>query len=613
MKKLLNNKFNWKLALPAILILSVFMTFIQIFVQVSDPAVAAGYFKVPLLFFLNMLPVLLCMAFLYFATNNICVSYSVTAAVLFALLTVNHYKIYFRDDPLNPNDMLLYKEVGNIVQNYQLTLSWRIVIAAIIFIVLAVLAGFFLRTVKEKWYVRCAGLVCVIALGAVSLKFLYHNNELYDSFNLNENYYREVSVNNSRGLIYNFLYKTTGVYYKKPDGYTPKKAEKYLEGYGKEYTDDQKLPNIIAIMSEAFFDPTVCKNLQYYDGMDPMTEYNKLKPESLYGTLIVPGFAGGTSSTEFEFLSGDNLSLLDKSLPTVYKTHITKKMYGLPYALNELGYRSIAIHPGDKWFYNRENVYKRMGFEEFTTKEDLPQDVEKVHWYVSDNVTGDLVIDKYKQHLKEHPGQNYFNFTVTIQNHGPYESEYIERSPRIKPMDSMPDDMYNLVNNYLNGVADTVNLLKRVTDYAKSLDEPTVVVFFGDHLPFFDNDFVTYEKAGYDLTGDTIEDLVKKHSVPFIIWGNDSAKELVSDSGAKVMQGDYGPVSANFLSVLLMKYINMKMPPFFDYVNSIFNEVHVVAPTYFYNGKEYSQFCKGRQLEALKGYKYLQYYNMRNY
>ena len=179
--------------------------------------------------------------------------------------------------------------------------------------------------------------------------------------------------------------------------------------------------------------------------------------------------------------------------------------------------------------------------------EDLPQDVEKVHWYVSDNVTGDLVIDKYKQHLKEHPGQNYFNFTVTIQNHGPYESEFIERSPRIKPMDSMPDDMYNLVNNYLNGVADTVNLLKRVTDYAKGLDEPTVVVFFGDHLPFFDNDFVTYEKAGYDLTGDTIEDLFKSTAFRLSYGATTVQKSLCPTAAQRLCRGITVPCRQTFV------------------------------------------------------------------
>ena len=78
------------------------------------------------------------------------------------------------------------------------------------------------------------------------------------------------------------------------------------------------------------------------------------------------------------------------------------------------------------------------------------------------------------------------------------------------------------------------------------------------------------------------------------------------------MTGDYGYISSNFLSVLMMKYINMKMPPFYDYVNNIFEEIQVIAPTYFYDG-EFDMFYKGEQLEKLKGYKYLQYYNMRNY
>ena len=61
-------------------------------------------------------------------------------------------------------------------------------------------------------------------------------------------------------------------------------------------------------MSEACFDVSMAKNIEYYNGKDPMKEYNKLKKDALYGSIIVPGFAGGTSSTEFEFLSGDNLS-----------------------------------------------------------------------------------------------------------------------------------------------------------------------------------------------------------------------------------------------------------------------------------------------------------------
>jgi len=520
--------------------------------------------------------------------------------------------VYFRDEPLIPNDFNLFNEATTILKNYDIVISTKVVAAGVAVVILTILTALLFKSKPQKWYVRLAGILCAVILCITSVKYIYHNQWLYDSFVICENQYNDVSMNNSRGFIYNFLYKTTNVYYRKPDGYTPQKAEEYMSQYGKNFSKNQEMPNIIAIMSEAFSDPSVGKNVEYYDGMDPMAEYNKLKEEALYGTLVVPGFAGGTSSTEFEFLSGANLSLLDKSLPTVYKTHITKTMYCLPYMLNEMGFRSVAIHPGDKWFYNRQNVYRRMGFEKFITKDDLPDDVEKVNWYISDKVTSDLIIDEYKEHLEKYPDQNYFNFTVTIQNHGPYRDFELFGKPAMKPIDGMSEELYTIVNNYLYGLNDAVTLLKDVTDFAKTLEKPTVVVFFGDHLPYFDGDFIGYDNIGMDFNDDSLETVTLKHSVPYMIWGNEAAKKQIVDNGGEVMSGDYGYISSNFLSVLMMKYINMKMPPFYDYVNSIFDDVQVIAPTYFYDG-EFNMFYTGEQLERLNGYKYLQYYNMRNY
>ncbi len=612
MNKIKKKNVSMPVALLIILLLSAVMVGLQMFMQITDPAVAANFYKAPLLFVFNLLPVFMCMVALYFITNSICISYGITGVFIFALLTVNNYKVYFRDEPLIPNDFNLFNEATTILKNYDIVISMKVVATGLAIVALTVLSALFVKSRKPKWYVRLAGILCVVAISVVSVKYIYHNQWLYDSFVICENQYNDVSMNNSRGLIYSFLYKTTNVYYKKPDGYTPQKAEEYMAPYGKEFDKGQKMPNIIAIMSEAFFDPSIGENVEYYNGKNPMKEYNKLKKEALYGTLVVPGFAGGTSSTEFEFLSGANLSLLDKSLPTVYKTHITKNMYCLPYMLNEMGFRSVAIHPGDKWFYNRQNVYRRMGFEKFITKDDLPDDVEKVNWYISDKVTSGLIIDEYKEHLEKYPDKNYFNFTVTIQNHGPYRDYELFGEPAMKPIDGMSDELYNIVNNYMYGLEDAVALLKDVTDFTRTLDEPTVVVFFGDHLPYFDGDFIGYDNIGVDFNDDSLETVTLKHSVPYMIWGNDAAKKQISDNGGKVMTGDYGYISSNFLSVLMMKYINMKMPPFYDYVNNIFEEVQVIAPTYFYDG-EFDMFYKGEQLEKLKGYKYLQYYNMRNY
>ncbi|WP_282434452.1 sulfatase-like hydrolase/transferase [Desulfosporosinus acididurans] len=41
----------------------------------------------------------------------------------------------------------------------------------------------------------------------------------------------------------------------------------------------------------------------------------------------------------------------------------------LPSILHRQGYATSAIHTYDNWFYNRNNVYKEMGFDKFISKE----------------------------------------------------------------------------------------------------------------------------------------------------------------------------------------------------------------------------------------------------
>ncbi|MBQ3114836.1 MAG: LTA synthase family protein [Clostridia bacterium] len=592
-----------------IFIISILITLFQILMQVAEYDVFMGYFRTPLLFFFNFLPIFLALTLLYFVSNSVFISYAITSSVFYLFLVINHYKIFFRDEPFSPNDLTLARDMFGIMKNYQIEISWRVVVIGLAFLLLGVFVKLFLKSEKARWYTRTIAVGVVVIISCLSIKYIYHNEQLYYSLTVNENTYNDVSVNNSRGFIYNFLYKTTGTYYQKPEGYLRNNIDEILDNYGKEFSNSQDAPNVIAIMSEAFFDVSLAKDIEYYYGKNPMTQFNTLKKNALYGSLIVPGFAGGTSSTEFEFLSGSNLSLIDKSLPTVYRTHITKNMYCIPMMFKEMGYTNIAIHPGDKWFYNRQNVYKRMGFDKFITSEDLPKDTEKVNWYVSDAVTGDLIIEEYKNHLKENPDTPYFNFTVSIQNHGPYVWDKIEKQPRMKPVKGMSDTTYNIINNYLNGIYDAVNMLKRVVDYTNTIDKPTVVVFFGDHLPHLDTDFLGYGQIGYDIYGDTIEHELNKHRVPFLVLGNNA---YLKDNKPSV-KGNIGNISSNFLSMLMLKYMNIDLPPFFDFVDNLFAELQVITPSYFISNGQNGQLYDDKQLNLINQYKHLQYFNMKEY
>ena len=177
------------------------------------------------------------------------------------------------------------------------------------------------------------------------------------------------------------------------------------------------------------------------------------------------------------------------------------------------------------------------------------------------------------------------------------------------PVEGMKDTSYNIINNYLNGANDAVTMLKRVVDYTNTIDKPTVVVFFGDHLPHLDTEFEGYGQLGYDIYGDTIEDELNKHRVPFLIIGNDA---YLKDNEPSV-NGNIGNISSNFLSTLMLKYMNMDLPPFYDFVDNVFSELQVITPTYFCSNGQYGQLYNDKQLNLINQYKFLQYYNMKEY
>jgi len=286
-------------------------------------------------------------------------------------------------------------------------------------------------------------------------------------------------------------------------------------------------------------------------------------------------------------------------------------LYSLVDIFKDLNYKTLAIHPGYSWFYNRSSVYNYMGFENTIFISDLPDEVEKVNYYISDNVTADLIIDNYQKHLDNNPEQGYFNFTITIQNHGPYINTPTDREPSVIKPDNMDDTLYNVVNNYMNGLSDADNLLGKVTDYASTLNTPTVVIFFGDHLPYFDSELQSYQDIGYDITANNLDSLKLKYTTPYIIWGNDAAKELIVSQGGTVLTGQSNDISSNYLGLELLKYINMDLPPFFHFLNKLQNEINIITPYYYSLNNTFSLELPKELNDLLDDYKIWEYYNLK--
>ncbi len=569
----------------------------------------------PLAFIGNFVPLFAIVSVLFLLTGNVAWSTVPVGICLNVLLTINHYKVVFRDSPLKPSDLSLGREAANIVQNYPVEFCPRIFICTLIMVLCSLFVICCIRTTKRAFLPRLYVAIAVVIVYVLLHMFYITNAHIYKTSNKDAKGYFEVQECNYKGFIYTFVsnFSVSAYHYAPPEGYSDKKAQGILDQYNDEAINTDKMPNIIAIMSEAYFDIEQAKNASFYESPNP--NFTALKKESQYGHIIVPGFAGDTASTEFEFLTGASLYLVNRQKPSPYNFCITKDAYGLPRVLKDAGYNTLAIHPGDPWFYNRDKAYKYLGFDRFISKDDLPKDTEFINNFVSDNETADLIIENYKNHLKNNPDKKYFNFTVTIQNHGPYSTYGTWRSPVYVRPDGMSEPLYNTINNYTIGHQDADALLGKVIDYLRSVDEPTVVVFFGDHLPQFDEERKAYEYLGYDITAENgdLESYQNRFSTPYLIWSNPSAKQLISQNGKAPFVGDKGYISSNFLPGMLFEYIGAGMPRYFAYTQYVMEKSEVIGSDYFVvNGKKLHEVPDEIYREYMD-YRIVQYYNLKRY
>lgn len=129
---------------------------------------------------LNILPVVLLIFLLYFITNRVWLSFSLTSLLLISMSLVNYYKIILRDDPFLTSDLTLFSEANTIMDRYTVTLNWKIIAAILFCLIVAVLLFFFARQRIKNGKGRLIGIVAILALGAVCYSTLYTSETIYN-------------------------------------------------------------------------------------------------------------------------------------------------------------------------------------------------------------------------------------------------------------------------------------------------------------------------------------------------------------------------------------------------------------------------------------------------
>lgn len=557
---------------------------------VSVLAMLGKMLRQPLILFLNWLPIALLTAAFAFAFRNVFFSSALVGLIAGVMSIINRVKLTIRGEPFVPRDISLIKEAADAAGSYDMTLPWFqigcLVVMTAVFIALGVLLPLKKSEdapKKRGALVRVTGFVLCLAVLVGAVGLVYSSTDLYNSFETTEPYNLS-SVNNEIGFVYYFCYHFSTYKIEKPEGFDRDEAASWETGY--ESAPDAADVNVVFVMNEAFSDILNEDVFVFPEGENPMEVYNTMaEGENAWaGHIVVPYFAGGTADTEFDVASGMQTNLLNPAAPslTAFRT-VNRDLDSIFRVFGADGYTSCFMHPGQSWFYNRENVYDWFGADESFFVEDFDAEY-KGSWVTDESVLRELV-SRFEE--KSAGGGLDFTYAVTIQNHMSYTAEkygdYV--CPEVETTAELSPEIQTAVNVYAEGIRDANALLEDLTEFYSAQDEPVLLVFFGDHLPYLGDNRQGYAELGLpaaSVTGG--EDPFAAYTAPVLFWCNDAAAEALDFANAIEaldLPAD-GRISACYLGAAVLELTGRgEVSPWFDFLNEMRRELPVLHNGYY--------------------------------
>jgi len=561
-----------------------------------DSGIFYGYFTNPLIAFLNIIPVMLVMLLLYGIIGKGWIAFAIDAFIVLGLTTSNFYLLKFRDDPIMFSDLLLIREAANMGTKYDMTPNTKLILCWIGAFAITVLL-FFLQRKKVDFLHRIFVVPLVIIVSFFLLKGIYSSVDIYAYKTDNYDHANKWSATQnyiSKGVVYPFIYSISETMVKVPEGYTEEKARALVEEFEDSEIPEDKKVNVIAVMLEAFCDVT---EMGIEQGLSPNVYYNyhNLRSQSIHGKIVTDIFAGGTIDSERAFLTGYSTLWNYRSDANSFVRYMKSQ-----------GYYTEGSHPGNNWFYNRQNVNRYLGFDNYYFYEDY-YEPKLLSLTCSDSVLFPNILNLYyKAKDKDQP---YFAFHVTYQGHGPYDDEKL-----VWPGDPMYLN-YNISRksetlfcNYLASVRDTWDNIMYMLNVLHSDDEPVVVLLFGDHKPGLGD---VYNELGVNMDHSTDEGFMNYYSTEYIIWANQKAKEVLDSD----FIGEQEVISVNYLMNKLFEVCSWEGSAFMKYTDKVRETLPIISTSNVYSSgeinKTFSDTLTREQLKTLKDYRMAEYYMSR--
>lgn len=477
-----------------------------------------------------------------------------TICLVLVFAVINHFTLKYRGTILLPADIYSAATAMDVANTFSLSPDREMLIHLPLCALLALL---FCKTNQSFRPRRRVGCLILCALLFSGLFFVSTDDKTSTKLDIHINQWNPTERSKDIGSLNNFIGHLRYMRVQKPDNYSEQAAMEILQYHSTNSrleSNTEVTPNIIVIMSEAFADFSRLGEYGLNKEVCPSFSAICQEPNTRSGYLVVPVYGGGTSCTEFEFLTGCSMRFLGAGIAP-YQQYIhteTTSFLSEPAFTDPCDF--YAFHTATSLNWGRNSSYPLLGFDEFiSTEHELLSNAELYRYWPRDAVLFDAISEIYDE------SDTLIAFAVTMQGHGGYAMEDFE--PTIYTTDlsqSYPD-----VNQYLTTIHDMDASFGEFIDSLHQSDEPTVVVMFGDHLP-------SVNKAFYQELLDRSPELseadkkLRYYETPYLVWAN-------YDIGAKPMPE---LLSSNFLYPHLMHVLGLPMS---DYAKSLY-EISLAYP-----------------------------------
>ena len=491
---------------------------------------------------------------------------------------VNFYTLQLRGEPFLPWDLAQVSEAAGVASAAGIKIQTSMIVTAVV--ELALMAGsFFLYRGrhKQRWLPRVAGsaataaALCLLIFGVYLQPAVCQAIGIVPDAWMQDRYYRYY------GVVTGFMTNLSNLEIDKPDGYSEETVDAILDNvdesqkfstsplYPTSYAattakDEQvKKPTIIYVMNESYWDVSELEQYGIKFDTDVSANLHALQQTSAYGRAYSPSFGGGTCDVEFEALTGYSASFLPSGSKP-YQQHVTKPMFALPSYLKTQGYQTAAVHCFWAKYWSRDTAYPNLGLDDFISLEDMHgvTKVRKHYWtngLVTDDSMADQIIGQYEK-MKASSDEPVFLHAVTMQNHTNYNKDNYPDDQRVKVLEhpaGMKASTVGALEDFATGIRDADAMMGKLTAYFSQVDEPVILVFWGDHYNPIDSNYDVYTTTGYasDSSADP-----RLHQTTLLMWSNYSDAPV-----------DLGTIAAYDISPVMMNLYGLQQPLYFQFLN----------------------------------------------